>query len=850
MTKNFTQARCISLDAVGDETARSAHNSRHDLAMVGVLINNADCQRLMSKILSEMSYEVLVIADPDIAPGLENLFALIVDKSAGEQHGKALANLNQRGYSHYLPLLLLPTDSIPAKPRLPAGFDDMLNLPLHRDDLHARLEACLRRRRHSEISLIERDERFNKTFDMAPVGIAHTAPDGRFLRVNHRFSDMLGYSNHELTNLQLADVTHNSDLGLSIQKSTDLLHKPVGEVIAFEKRYKHKDGPTIWANLNVSLLHDKLGQPQYFIAVAEEITERKRMEEALRESERFAHATIDALSSHICVVDEAGTIIAANQAWKDFAESNGVASSAVSVGANYLAVCDETRKGTTLEAVAMGTAIRAVLAGEKSDFSQEYTCHSPLQERWFYSKVKRFPGAGPTRAVIAHTDITDRKQAEARLIRLAHYDSVTTLPNRVLLQERFKDALFQAERDHGIVAALFLDLDRFKLLNDTLGHEVGDQLLHKISDRLARGLPNGDTIGRLGGDEFAIILNKLHKAEDAGLVAQKLMNAIAEPIQVDGMEVFVTASIGIALYPTDGATPEILIKNADIAMYRAKELGRSNYQFYVPEMNTRALTKLKLGNGLQRALEREELFLHYQPQLDLNSGRVVGVEALIRWNHPTLGVVPPCEFIPVAEETGLIVPIGEWALRTACAQNKAWQEMGLPPITVSVNLSARQFAQNDVIGLVQRALDETGLEGCYLDLELTESMMMEKAEEVIATLKNLKALGVKVSIDDFGTGYSNLGYLERFPLDTLKIDRSFISNIVYGGDRGTIAKAVIQLAHSLGFNVIAEGVETDAQLGFLQNHGCDIIQGYYFSRPISADNFAALLTSHEPSRKV
>jgi diguanylate cyclase (GGDEF)-like protein/PAS domain S-box-containing protein len=441
-----------------------------------------------------------------------------------------------------------------------------------------------------------------------------------------------------------------------------------------------------------------------------------------------------------------------------------------------------------------------------------------------------------------------RKLAEDSLLHVAHYDTLTELPNRVLLRDRLVQAIAQAERNKWIVAVLYIDLDRFKLVNDTHGHAAGDKLLQQVSERLSCCLRGGDTIGRLGGDEFAIVLPQISNIEDAALVAQKCMLSFKDPFYLDELETFVSGSIGITLYPVDGELPELLIQNADTAMYRAKELGRNNYQFYTPEMNARARVKLNLADNLRRALERDEMFLHYQPQLDLRTGKIIGAEALIRWNNPALGAVSPCEFIPVAEETGLILSIGEWVLRTACAQNKIWQDSGLPKVIVAVNLSARQMAQSDIVTLVKNVLDETGLESRYLELELTESMVMDEAEDAIETMNRLKELGVHLSIDDFGTGYSNLGYLERFPLNTLKIDRSFINKITdkicTGNDNGVIAKAIINLAHGLGFYVIAEGVETEAQLAFLKTFGCDSMQGFYFSRPIATTDFASLLGAH------
>jgi len=437
-------------------------------------------------------------------------------------------------------------------------------------------------------------------------------------------------------------------------------------------------------------------------------------------------------------------------------------------------------------------------------------------------------------------------RASVQIEHLAYYDGLTALPNRELFIDRLSLALVQSHRDAKKLAVLFLDLDRFKQINDSLGHSVGDELLRAMGKRVHEAVREGDTLARLGGDEFTLLLPGVHNASEAARIAQKLLEAVHSPFQLQGRELYVTTSIGISIYPEDGVDAESLIRSADIAMYRAKEQGRDRFQLYAPAMNAQAVERMGLEHGLRKALDLEQLVIHYQPIIEVATGRIHGTEALLRWRHPDLGLVPPDDFIELAEMTGLITPMGPWILEEACGRTRAWQRGTHFYFSVAVNLSARQFLERDLVSQVKRALRSTGLEARFLELEITESVAMQSAETTLRTLRELKALGVRISIDDFGTGYSSLAYLKRFPIDTLKIDQSFVSDIGTDADDSAIASAVIAMAHGLGLRVVAEGVEREEQLEFLRRQRCDHYQGFLFSRALAADEFGALLRDGPP----
>ena len=454
-----------------------------------------------------------------------------------------------------------------------------------------------------------------------------------------------------------------------------------------------------------------------------------------------------------------------------------------------------------------------------------------------------------TGAVIVFRDVSAARAMALQMSHSAQHDFLTGLPNRMLLNDRVSQAIALAPRHMKQVAVLFLDLDGFKHINDSLGHPVGDKLLQSVAKRLVDCVRVSDTVSRQGGDEFVVLLSEAQQWEDAAITARRMLEAVAEPHSIDRHDLHVTTSIGVSVYPHDGLDAETLIKNADTAMYQAKENGRQSYQFFKPAMNVRAVERQSIEEGLRRALERQELALHYQPKINLRTGAITGAEALIRWTHPTRGAVPPVQFIPIAEDCGLILPIGRWVLREACKQARAWVDAGLPLTTMAVNVSAMEFRDENFLEGLFAILKETGLDPKSLELELTESVLMKHAESAASILQTLKERGVQVAVDDFGTGYSSLSYLRKFPIDALKIDQSFVGQITTFGDDTSIVTAVISMARSLKLRVVAEGVETLEQVAFLQAHQCDEAQGYYFSRPVLPQQFAKLLGTgvHRPS---
>jgi diguanylate cyclase (GGDEF)-like protein/PAS domain S-box-containing protein len=566
----------------------------------------------------------------------------------------------------------------------------------------------------------------------------------------------------------------------------------------------------------------------------DDVIARKRTEKALQESEHRFRQLVAMSSDWYWEQDRE---LRFTMVTGGFAGKAGVSLERVlgTTRWEYVAALGETEEGRA--------HIAQVRAHEAFHNFEYQALDDNGETRWFcvngqpvFDEDGRFCGYRGT-----GSDITARKLTEQRVHHVAQHDVLTGLPNRSLLQDRLQQAVAYATRSGHPVWVMLIDLDRFKFVNDSMGHKAGDVLLVTVAARLRSSLRDSDTVARLSGDEFVVILSEHQDQKLSPDIVQRVMDSVAQPVILGTKEFMVTCSIGVAVYPSEGTPADSLIEHADIAMYRAKKLGRNNFQFYTPAMNEESQERVRIEGALRTALERNEFVLHYQPQVDLASGRIVGMEALIRWQHPELGMVPPSRFIGVAEETGLIVPIGAWVMRAACAQNKAWQDAGLGRLRVAVNLSARQFGAADLLERIEQALQDSALDPGCLEIELTESLFMSDVTPAVDLLHRMKALGVQLSIDDFGTGYSSLSYLSRFPIDTLKIDRSFVADITHDANDAAIVTSIIALAHNLKLAVIAEGVENVEQLDYLRRHGCDEIQGYYFSRPLPAEQFEQLL---------
>ena len=609
----------------------------------------------------------------------------------------------------------------------------------------------------------------------------------------------------------------------------------IGDAFEVEYRIRRADGQIAWVLERGVGIRNSHGQPAWIEGYIQDISERMAVDEMMREAVRRYESLFENATEGIFQTTPEGRYLSANPA---LARIYGHTTPDALIShlhdiEHQLYVQPERRAEFVRLMQEQGTV--------RNFESQVYTRDGSIIWISENARVVRHADGSVQFYEGTVVDITERREHEAALEYQAHHDSLTGLPNRALLPDRIEQAIAQAGRSGKQVAVVFVDLDHFKLINDSLGHHVGDRLLLEVASRLKTCVRGNDTVVRQGGDEFVLVLAEQQGEDDILAVVSRLLDAVSQPWTDNGQEYGLSCSIGVSCFPQDGDEPGALLRSADAAMYQAKASGRSTYHFYTPELNQAVSERLELENSLRHALEREEFRVYYQPRIDVASSRIVGAEALIRWDCPGKGIVPPDSFISIAEETGLIIPIGQWILREACRQNSAWRRAGLPPIAVSVNLSPIQFRHTGLVDSVAAALTEAGLDPKSLELEVTESFVMHDAERINVAMQSLKALGVDIAVDDFGTGYSSLSYLKRFPVDRLKVDKSFVRDIDSDPDDAAIVRAIITLGHALNLRVVAEGVETAAHLDYLKLHGCDEVQGYYFSRPVPASQLESLL---------
>jgi diguanylate cyclase (GGDEF)-like protein/PAS domain S-box-containing protein len=692
-------------------------------------------------------------------------------------------------------------------------------------------------RKRAEYAVAESEKRYRSLFENMLEGFAYCEmifdDQGRpvdfvYLAVNGSFEKLTGLKN--VVGRKFSEVVPGGE-----RSQPELIERYsrvalTGEPARFEIEV---EGLGMWFSVSAYAAGNRC-----FIATFDNITERKKAEEALRQAEEKYRVIFE------------GAVVAIFQSTPD-----GRYTTANPAMARMLGYDSPEELVTSITDISQQVYVDPKSRGEfkrlltKQGTVSDFECQIYRKDgskMWISANARAVFKAGVLVGYDGmNEDITDRKVAEERVQYLAYYDALTDVPNRTLLQDRLSKALASARRQKDKVALLFLDLDRFKNINDSLGHALGDLLLQKVGERLKRWAREQDTVARLGGDEFLIVLTRIRDVADAAVAAERLMAAMTNEFIVQGNPLSISCSLGISIFPDHGESGEILIKNADAAMYSAKEKGRNNFRFFTETMNAEVEERLTLENSLRLALERNELFLVYQPQMDMATGNIIGLEALLRWQHPELGLVPPDRFIRIAENSGLIMPIGEWVLRTACSQTRKWQDEGHAAVSVAVNVSAVQFRQEDFCNLIRRVLHETRLAPQYLELELTESLLLANADVTLSVLQELKAMGLTLAIDDFGTGYSSFSYLRQFRVSKLKIDRSFVRDVAVNPDDAAITSGIIGMAKSLNLKVIAEGVENEAQMSFLRAHQCDEIQGYYFSRPLTVDKVAEKLRSND-----
>ncbi len=653
--------------------------------------------------------------------------------------------------------------------------------------------------------------------------------EGELVRLSESVKQLLGYEVDELLGTKISDL--HAEPGRRLKLIEQM--KKVETVKGFEAPLKHKNGSIIWSSTNLHYYRDAGGNILGVEGMVRDMSQHREAELQMRKMSSALEQSADM----VMITDSRGIVEYINPAFENI---TGYSFDEVVGGPSNIVKSGKQGSGfyhNLWQTILAGDVLRDVLVNKKKNGELYYEEKTITPVKNAQGQIINFVATG--------RDITSRMENEERLSFMAHHDALTELPNRTLFMDRLSQSLAHARRYTKRVAVLFIDLDCFKNINDTLGHDIGDQMLAQLADRLGVSIRQGDTVARLGGDEFAVLLNDIENEQVVSQLAQMILLALEQPLEVEGRELFITASIGISLFPNDGEEPGTLLKNADIAMYKAKDMGKNNYQFYSVDMSARAFQRLSMENSLRRALKREEFRLFYQPQFNIETNEITAVEALIRWQHPDLGMVLPNDFIPLLEETGLINQVGYWIISTACRQIQIWRESGFSNLIMSVNISGRQFHDRDFTGKIETSISETGASPCMLEMEITESILEENQQRTVVALEALKKMGFRITIDDFGTGYSSFAHLRRFRIDTLKVDQSLIHDITDNPDDAAITSAIIAMAQSLKLKVIAKGVETQQQLAFLRKHDCHYVQGYLFSRPLPADELTRLLMAQQ-----
>lgn len=803
--------------------------------------NQDDTRLIEAALAAESGVPYLIKRASCLSDALGNLAKssfdiVLLDLSLPDAQGIPVFEQVSRAAPNSLILILSSSDDEElARQAVQGGADDYLVKGLVDAHWLPRTLSYLIERKTTRQNLMLSEARFRAMSDASPLGIFVSDIRGECVYTNEAYHKISGLNLEQTLGTNWSMAIHPDDRQhVMLEWRAAALGDATFQT---EARFLRPDGRIVWARLNAAAMLDG-HHPRGHVQTVEDISERKIIEDALFEEKERAQVTLNSIGDAVLTTNLPGNVTYLNLA----AEKMTGWSREKAIG-RPLSEVFRIVDGTTREAApnpaqrairenqTVGLAADSILLRRDGSESAIEDSAAPIHN----------PDGQVAGAVIVFHDVSESRAMALKMAHLAQHDFLTGLPNRALLTERLSRAIGQARRHSKRVGLMFIDLDYFKHINDSLGHAVGDQLLQLVAERLIVCIRDTDTVCRQGGDEFVILLAEIEQARDAAPIAEKLLAAFAEPCLIAGHELHVSLSIGISIYPDDGMDADAVMKNADTAMYHAKANGRNNYQFFTGEMNTRAVQRLFIEGNLRRALRRSEFRLYYQPRIDLVSGRMIGSEALIRWQDPEYGLVYPKQFVSIAEESGLIVPIGSWVLREACRQVRAWQDSGLLAVPVSVNISSVEFRHKDFLDGVALILKETGMLPSYLELELTESILMHDAESSATVLESLKGMGMQLAIDDFGTGYSSLSYLKRFPISTLKIDQSFVHDIAIDQDDANIVGAIIGMGKNLKQRVVAEGVETDEQLAFLRTLHCDEGQGFLFGHPLPADEFALLL---------